>query len=223
MKAWQISMEQLLGDADAPPVLTRDLLDRFARSARDGRSVPKSTLSLWIQRAADAGKLVFVQRGLYLNQFRAVPGRLADTVPLLHKDAVVSLNTVLGDSGVLNNPSNTVTAIVPFDLGAPSPHLGRKSTKAGTLHFFGMPRHILQAGRAADRLEPEHRFAHARATPEKAFIDWLYLAQSPRSHRTPPPRGDIDIALLKLPKLRRLAAAAGLKDELAQWLESLAA
>ena len=118
MKAWQISMEQLLGDADAPPVLTRDLLDRFARSARDGKSVPKSTLSLWIQRAADAGKLVFVQRGLYLNQFRAVPGRLADTVPLLHKDAVVSLNTVLGDSGVLNNPSNTVTAIVPFDLGS---------------------------------------------------------------------------------------------------------
>lgn len=222
MKAWQIRLDQMLTDTDAPPVLTRDLLDRFSRSAQKGRTVPKSTLSYWIHQAVDAGNLISVQRGLYLNQFRTVPGRLADAVPLLYRDAVVSLNTVLGDAGVLNNPSNTVTVVVPIDPDAPLPHLGRKSTSAGDLHFFGLPRHFLQAGRPNDRLAPEHQFEHARATPEKALVDWLYLAQSPRSRRSLPPRSDIDIALLRLPRLRRLAAVVALEDELKSWVESSA-
>ena len=173
-----------------------------------------------MSREVDDGNLFAVQRGLYLNHFRAVPGTLADTVPLFHKDAVVSLNTVLGDAGILNNPSNTVTAVVPLDPDSPLPHLGRKTTQAGSLHFFGMPRRVLQAGKPGDRLEAEHRFGHARATPEKALMDWLYLGQSPRSNRTLPARQDIDIALLKQPRLRRLAAAARLTDNLVTWLES---
>ena len=217
MKAWHIRLEQTLSDADAPPVLTRDLLDRFARSARNGKDVAKSTLSWWVRQTTAAGKLVLVQRGLYLNRYRTIPDKLADTVPLFHEDAVVSLNTVLGDAGVLNNPTNTITAVVPFDSGLPSPHLGRKLTKAGSLHFFGIPRHVLQAGKPNDRLEPEHRFEHARATPEKALIDWLYLAESPRSHRASPPRGDIDLTLLKLPRLRRLASDSGLLSKLSAW------
>jgi hypothetical protein len=220
MKPWQVRLEKLLSDADAPPALTRDLLDRFARSARNGRTVPKSTLSWWIRQAVTAGKLVLVQRGLYLNQFRGIPGLLADTVPLLHKDAVVSLNTVLGDAGVLNNPSTTVTAVVPLDSESTLPHLGRCSTKAGTLHFYGMPRRILEAGKPRDRLEPEDRYEHARATPEKALMDWLYLAQSPRSNRTPPPRNDIDISLLTIRRLRRLADAVGLAEELKRCIEN---
>ena len=219
LKAWHRRIEHTLSAAEAPPVLTRDLIDRFARSARDGRPVPASTLSLWIAREADAGKLERVQRGLYLNRFHFVYGTLADAVPFFHKDAVVSLNTVLGDAGVLNNPSNTVTAVVPLDAGSPMPHLGRKTTAAGRLHFFGLPRRILQAGETRDRLEAEHRYTHARATPEKALIDWLYLARSPRSKRTMPVRADVDLTLLKQARLRRLAKATGLVDELKSWLE----
>ena len=220
MKPWQVRLEKLFSDADAPPALTRDLLNRFSRSARNGRTVPDSTLSWWIRQAVAAGKLVFVRRGLYLNQFRGIAGQLADTVPLLHEDAVVSLNTVLGDAGVLNNPSATVTAVVPLDPESTLPHLGRYSTKAGTLHFYGMPRRILEAGKPRDRLEPEDRYEHVRATPEKALMDWLYLGRSPRSNRTPPPCNDIDISLLTVRRLRRLADAVGLEEELNQWIES---
>ena len=219
MTAWRRRLDQALSAAEAPRVLTRDLLDRFARSARGGETVPASTLSLWISREADAGKLLRVQRGLYLNRFRTVHGTLADAVPFFHKDAVVSLNTVLGDAGVLNNPSNTVAAVVPLDTGVPAPHLGQKKTGAGRLHFFGMPRRILQAGEASDRLEAEHRYAHARATPEKALVDCLYLAVSPRSNRSMPVRQDIDLTLLEGARLRRLATAAGLADRLTEWLE----
>ncbi|MFT5131785.1 MAG: hypothetical protein ACI9SC_000247 [Gammaproteobacteria bacterium] len=217
MNAWQIRLEDTLRAVDAPPVLTRDLLSRFAKSAHNNQAIPTSTLTWWLRNAVKSGRLQSVQRGLYLNRLRAVPGQLADAIPWLHKDAIVSLNTVLGDDGVLNNPTNTVMAIVPLDRGASPPHLGRKKTSAGTFHFFGMPRHILEAGKPADRLQALDRYEHPRATPEKALIDWLYLADSPRSRRTLPPHNDIDMTLLKLARLRRLATAAGLSDKLEQW------
>ena len=219
MNAWQSRLEDTLRAADAPPVLTRDLLSRFARSAHNNKAIPVSTLTWWLRHAIESGRLQSVQRGLYLNRLRVNPGQLADAVPWLHKDAIVSLNTVLGDAGVLNNPSHTIMAIVPLDSGVSPPHLGRKKTSAGAFHFFGMPRRILESGKPADRLQAVDLYDHPRATPEKALIDWLYLANSPRSRRTLPPHNDIDMTLLKLARLRRLATAARLTDKLEQWLQ----
>ncbi|MDE2197251.1 MAG: hypothetical protein KGJ56_08690 [Gammaproteobacteria bacterium] len=217
MKAWQMEFENRLGAAHAPPVLDRDLLARMVRSIQ-GRSIPASSLSHWLKSALARKKLTLVQRGLYLNGFRTKPGTLADAAGWLRRDAVVSLNTVLGDAGVLNNPSRSVTALVPMDGGAPPP-LGRKPTAAGELHFFGVPRRILEAGAAADRLQSDAGLEHVRATPEKALVDWLYLAASPRSHRTWPPRADVDISMLDERRLRRLAQAAGMKKILDAWLK----
>lgn len=219
MSPWQTRLEQVLSETDAPPVLTRDLVTRFARTINGNQSVPISTMTWWVRRAVRSGKLQPVQRGLYLNQFRAVPGRLADAAPWLYNDAVVSLNTVLGDAGVLNNPSLTVTAVVPIDATTP-PRLGRKKTQAGAIHFFGIPRRILEAGKPGERLESTLRFEHPRAAPEKALVDWIYLGQSPRSHRTLPPRHDIDLTNINLSRLRRLAAAAGMKNILDEWIGS---
>lgn len=219
MKMWQIRLEQHFSADDAPAVLTRDLVARFADSVRraaEGTDVPASTLTRWIQRAIARDRLVPVKGGLYLNHFRRVQGQLADATPWLYLDGVVSLNTVLGDSGVLNNPSNTVTVVVPMDRGPP-PRLGRQRTRVGTIHAFGLPRHILEAGVATDRLEAPNAYDHVRATPEKALIDWLYLGRSPRSRRTLPPSGDIDMAMLDHKRLRRLAKAAGVTDALMSW------
>ena len=217
MKAWQMDFENRLGAAAAPPVLDRDLLARMARSAQ-GRAIPASSLSHWLKSALARKKLTQVQRGLYLNAFRSRPGTLADAAGWLRRDAVVSLNTVLGEAGVLNNPARTVTVLRPEDSEVP-PKLGRQHTAAGELHFFGVPYRILEAGEVTDRLQPAAGFEHVRATPEKALIDWLYLANSPRSHRTWPPRADVDVSLLDQQRLRRLAQAAGLKKILHAWLK----
>lgn len=223
MKPWQLRLEQMLAADDAPAVLTRDLLARFARTARDatetGTDLPSSTLTHWLQRATQAGKLAAVKRGLYLNRFRARPGQPVDAAPWLYRDAVVSLSTVLGDAGVLNNPTTVVTAVVPVDRGHPPARLGRQRTRAGVFHFYGMPRRVLEAGTADDRLELARAFEHVRATPEKALVDWLYLGNSPRSRRTLPPRGDIDLAMLNQRRLQRLAAAAGVAAVLQAWID----
>lgn len=216
MIRWQSRLAGALSEPGAPPVLPRDLLRRFARSAR-GQTVPESTLTWWIRNVTATGQLHAMQRGLYLNRFRNPPGQLADAISFFHRDAVVSLNTVLGDTGVLNNPSRIVTAVVPIDTGFPAPKLGRRRSLAGTFHFHGMPRRILEAGTVSDRLEPPGRFEHLRATPEKALVDWLYLGRSSRSRRTPPPPDDIDMGSLDPRRLRRLARAAHLTDALGEW------
>lgn len=220
MNDWHAILEEHLAAADAPAVLNRALLARFARTAK-GRPVAPSSLGYWLKTGKARGKLQAVQRGLFLNRWRRPAGTLADAAPWLRTDTVVSLNTVLGDAGVLNNPSHAVTAVVPLDRGAPPPRLGRQRTRAGSLHFFGLPRRILEAGAAADRLSQQPPHDHPRATPEKALLDWLYLAASPRSHRTWPPRGDLDMDLLNLPRLRRLAKAADMKHVLQTWLQDL--
>lgn len=209
MKPWHLRLQRELARADAPPVLTRDLLSRFARTARDGHPVPASSLTHWIRGAVAEERLRPVQRGLYLNVFRARPGHPADAAAWLRPEAVVSLNTVLGDAGVLNNPVRTTMAVVPLDAGAPPPKLGRQTTRVGTFQFHGIPRRTLEAGDPDDRLEFGETREHARATPEKALVDWLYLAASPHSRRTAPPRDDLDLDLLDRPRLQRLARAAG--------------
>ena len=192
MSKWQTFAENKLALRDAPPVLTRDLLKRFSRSANDNQSVPASSLTYWQNTMVAEAKLQPVQRGLFLNRIRVKFGTLSDACFWYYPDAVVSLNTVLGDSGVLNNPSPVVTTIVPIYRGAhPPSRLGRKVTRAGTIHFFGMPRKVLVAGELNDRLDTTGNYEHLRATCEKALIDWIYLGLSPRSRRTMPPRDDI--------------------------------
>jgi hypothetical protein len=221
MKDWQAQLETDLSASDAPAVMSRALLARFARTAY-GQSLPPSSLTYWLKRARARGKLSMIQRGLFLNRFRVPAGQLADAAAWLRTDAVVSLNTVLGDAGVLNNPSHTVTAVVPVDRGNVLPRLGRQATRAGIFHFFGIPRRVLEAGSVADRLAEDARYEHPRATPEKALLDWLYLASSPRSHRTFPPLTDIDFELLDGKRLDRLAKAAGMVDVLHTWREGRA-
>lgn len=218
MKPWQLRLEEALRADAAPAVLSRDLLARMARSARGGEDLPTSSLTHWIRAAARNGRLQPVVRGLYLNRWRTRPATLADAAAWLRADAVVSLNTALAEAGVLNNPTRIVTALVPLDAGAPPPRLGRQATHAGSFQFHGLPRRILQAGAPEDRLEPAGSFEHARATPEKALVDWLYLAASPRSTRHLPPRGDVDVALLKRSRLRALARAAGVTAQLDAWV-----
>ncbi len=221
MKAWQSQLKQLLGDTDAPPVLTRDLIKRYSRSANSNQPVAASSLTYWQRSMIASDNLKPIQRGLFLNCFRAKPGMLADAIAWFHTDAVVSLNTVLGDSGILNNPTTVVTAVVPIDRGRhPPARLGRKMTQAGIVHFFGIPRHILQAGKSEDRLEAEEQYEHLRATPEKALLDWIYLGFSPRSRRTPPPGADLDMELLDFRRLRRLVVATKLEQQFAAWLKS---
>jgi hypothetical protein len=174
MTLWKQELERKLSEPGAPAALPLTALARTAAIAR-GAAVPKQTLHQWIADACARQRLAHVVRGLYLNRFTSPQGRLADAVPMLRRDAVVSLHTALDEAGVYNNPPAGVTAIVPLDSGPTRPRVGRIDTAQGAVFIRSMPRRLLEAGDEEDRLDPQRSRAHPQATAEKALLDWLYL------------------------------------------------
>ena len=206
-------MPTLLG-ADAPRVLTVPML---AAALSDGRSLPaRGTLFNWLRAQRESGVLRPVTRGLYLNQLAEPRPHAAEAAAYVRTGAVVSLQTVLGDAFVSNNYSDIVTCVVPIRDGvAPS----SRSVKAERIEFrfHAMPIRFLdeRAGALEDRLDLD--VVYARATPEKALLDWIYLGASPRTKLSGPPL-DIELDKLNMPRLRRLAKAMGLGTALAGYL-----
>jgi hypothetical protein len=217
MIPWKQRMEMQLSEPHAPRVLTLGELSRAASLARL-EPVPDPTLHAWIRDAIARNRLAPVIRGIYLNRFIHPAGRLADAAAHVRRDAVVSLHSALDEAGMLNNPPAGVTAVLPLDSGPTRPRVGRVRTSAGAIQFHAMPRAILEAGEIEDRLDLGRGPAHARATPEKALLDWLYLAKSPRSALAPPALHDVEHDALNKRRLMRLARAMQLEDTLAQWL-----
>jgi hypothetical protein len=151
---------------------------------------------------------------LFLNRLIVPPARLCEAAVWLRPGAVISLQTVLGDSGVWNNYTDWVTAVVPLSSRYTTPSLGRVETQGGTFVFRGVPERVLEAGAEGDRLVSG--VDYRRATPEAALLHWLYLSGSPRSRMSSPPL-DLDLGELDLKRLKRLAAAMRLDANLSGW------
>jgi hypothetical protein len=194
----------------APRVIARNKIPLILLD--HGLTMSRSSYQRLVSDLIEARCLCPVTNRLYLN-LEASPSAAPDEAAhWLAEGAVISLQRVLGAHGVLNNPSSYITAVVPILPGEAPPFLGQKMTPAGTFVFRGIPQHIMNAGDADDRLDQINNpfpGGIATATPEKALIDWIYLGNSARSNLTPPPAHDIDVDMLDIDRLHRLASAIG--------------
>lgn len=191
----------------APRVMTPGSLWTWLRTTPDAAMRPRSVfnaLTAW-QRT---GMVRRVGGGLYLNQLARPMPHLAEAAPWLRAGAVVSLQHVLGEAGVLNNPTAWITCVVPLSR---SRAVGTVTTEAGVFQFSGVRDGIVPEGGESWAAEAFQPHAHVpTATPEKALLDWLYLAQvSPKWAL--PPRGDLDLDDLDADRLQRLARPMGLE------------
>jgi hypothetical protein len=210
---WRTQLELALAEPAALRVLDRKSVVGLARAVRP--RVSEATVERWIQDAVGANRLQRVVRGLYLNRMISPPAQLAEAAVWMRQGAVVSLQTVLGDAGVWNNYTGWVTAVVPFSRRYATPSLGRLAAAAGTFVFRGLPERVLEAGHEEDRLAPE--ISYRRATPEAALLHWVYLSNSPRSRMSAPP-SDLELRSLDSRRLKRLARAMDLSEQLESWL-----
>jgi len=215
---WSTRLELELTKPQALRVLDKASVAQLARGVRPGLSNP--TIDRWIRESIAAGRLQRIVRGTYLNRFIHPAALPCEAAVWLRQGAIISLQTVLGDSGIWNNFTNWVTAMVPLSPRYPTPSLGRVATSAGTFVFRGIPLDILEGGAETDRLEPH--LSYRRATPEAALLHWLYLGRSPRSRMSAPP-ADLEVASLDSPRLQRLARAMRLSDTLREWQRGVAA
>lgn len=214
-------IQEYLAGGGKPRVLSTAMLRRMLDAAFG--SMHQRSQARKIKDLLDGKVLACVMKGTYVNLVATPPVEAAEAVPLLRPDAVVSLHTVLGEFGVLNNHTDHVTAILPLPGGewrVANPRVGSLRTPVGTFDLYSMPHEILSAGAYEDRLLVQRLYPCA--TPERAFLDHLYLGASARSKLTPPPL-DCDIGDLDQTRLWRLAAAMGVEHTLESWLAQKAA
>jgi len=209
---WTTRLELALAQPDALRVLDTASIIQVADNVR--RDISRPSVERWIQDAVGANRLQRVVRGLFLNRLITPPAQLCEAAVWLRPGAVISLQTVLGDSGVWNNYTQWVTAVVPLSSRYTTPSLGRAETAGGTFVFHGVPERVLESGVEHDRLVTGA--GYRRATPEAALLHWLYLSSSPRSRMSAPPL-DLDLGALDSKRLKRLASATHLDTNLASW------
>lgn len=148
----------------------------------------------------------------------------AEAAGLLVAGAVVSLHSVLGEAGVLPRPSRIVTSVADVPTTRPGEAM-RVAGPFGEYLFRSMPAELVSAGTPDDRLDAGPAwagpYAHARATPEKAICDWLWVSGLPGGPGEPPL--DCDLDDVDMDRLARLADAMDVGSTLEAWLSRIAA
>ena len=221
--SWKAQALRALGSPGALRVFDTPELVQWL--ATFGLKVPERTLRRALAEWESSGLVGRAARGLYLNGLASPLTLLEEAAPRLRQGAVVSLATVLGRAGALNNPTHWVTAVVPSDNS--SRPVNELESESGSVFRFASLRHDLFLAPtdplARDAFQPYA--AVPTATPEKALLDWLYLSSRGRgAERWPlPPSHDWDMSLLDGPRLDRLATRLGLENELQQFRQGLEA
>ncbi len=218
---WYNEIEKILSGQGSLRVIDTPVLLKIVQGIRPGVSL--NTLHGLINDMEAAGKLIKIRRGLYANTQARPQVAPPEAAQYLFHGAVVSLQYVLGAFGVINNPPRAITAVVPIETGdarlPPSVRtivgdFGEYRIHVLPASFFGS-----SAGVNEDVEDPAARF-YRRATPEKALVDWIYLARSPRSKLTMPPF-DTDLEGLDAGRLIRLARNVGIEKHMGEFIERL--
>lgn len=211
---WRFEVLGALASASAPRACTTGDLIRLIRSIRS--SAAMVTARSAIDGLVAAKALLKIGTGLYLN-CRCLPAtELGEAAQLIRRGAVVSLESVLGECGFLNNPSAITTAVLPL-MASGTPNTGEVRTSHGQVfRFYALPSRYLPRTREETRSWLQTGRHHPIVRPEVAALHWLYLARSKRSTKLAPPT-DVDFDMLDLDLLNELATAWSLIDELAAW------
>ena len=195
---------------NAPGALRKE----WMRKTLEDRSVSFS--EAWLSRTVSdmerENTLTKVSAGLWINRLRTPPARLEEAAAHLRKDAVVGLRSVLGESGVLNNISEEITACIPFSSDRIPARLGRVETSGGQSFIFrGLPERFFPHDEKTRELFLDKTKPYPCFSPEKSIVDWAYLADSPRSNLPRLPF-DIDFSSLDLDKVNECFQAVGMKE-----------
>ncbi|MCP1674506.1 hypothetical protein J2T57_001608 [Natronocella acetinitrilica] len=196
---------------DAPRLVDAERLAGLLETATAPRVPRLSALLATLIRRGD----LLPGDGRHCINAHARPAVRAEEVLAAHRpEAVVSLGRVLGEFGVLNNPSLVVSAIVPGtpsgERTRPGPEV-RLELPVARVDLWTMPAALLAAGSPADSRIDDRPYACA--TPERALVDWLYLSGGETPAITPLP-WDHDLEDLDHARLARLAEAVGVTGAL---------
>lgn len=212
---WRYLLLGALEAVSTPRVCTTEGLTRLVRQVRP-RATPATVRSA-IDGLVHARALTKVSRGLYLNRRCRPSVEVAESAQHIRRGAIVSLESVLGECGFLNNPPAVVTAVVPLRADY-APNVGEVKTSGGQVfRFNALPERCFPQSDEDKRLMLQAGRFCPMAKPELAALHWLHLALSPRSRLRTPPQ-DVDFSVLDVDLLKKLAWRLELSRALDNWM-----
>lgn len=147
---WRYELLGLLGSSEFTRVCTTEELARLIRRVRPRAN--DNTIHSAISGLMKADALQKVSRGLYLNCRCRPAVEVAEASQHIRRGSIVSLESVLGECGFLNNPSAIVTAVVPQYPGQ-APNVGLIKTSGGQVfRFHALPQQFFPSSQEEDRL-----------------------------------------------------------------------
>jgi hypothetical protein len=211
---WKLTLDNALLTSNVDVWTTTQLL---GQAMLDPNPPSKPSFNRWIDEAVESGKLLRVRRGVFLNPMGNRRVHAAAAATYIRRNAVPSLSWVLEQDWLLNNFSDVVTCTVPMAPSIKLINVAPVKTEHGWFRFHTLPWRIHEPDNLPVEDWRDNRVDYARATPEKAFADWLYLARSPRSWLKRPPY-DLEFAELNKKRLARIIKALSLDDIYQEWI-----
>jgi|GEM_PF-324273 len=211
---WKLSLDNALLTRNMDVWTTTQLL---GQAMLDPNPPSKASFNRWVDEAVESGKLLRVRRGVFLNPMGNRRVHAAAAATYIRRNAVPSLSWVLEQDWLLNNFSDVVTCTVPMAPGIKLINVAPVKTEHGWFRFHTLPWRIHEPDTLPVEDWRDNRVDYPRATPEKAFADWLYLARSPRSWLKRPPY-DLEFAELNKKRLARIIKALSLEDIYLEWI-----
>jgi hypothetical protein len=211
---WKLSLDSALLTRNVDVWTTTQLL---GQAMLDPNPPSKASFNRWVDEAVESGKLLRVRRGVFLNPMGNRRVNAAAAATYIRRNAVPSLSWVLEQDWLLNNFSDVVTCTVPMAPGIKLINVAPVKTEHGWFRFHTLPWRIHEPDTLPVEDWRDNRVDYPRATPEKAFADWLYLARSPRSWLKRPPY-DLEFAELNKKRLARIIKALSLEDIYQEWV-----
>ena len=212
---WKLTLDNALLTRTVDVWTTTQLV---GQAMLDPNPPSKPSFNRWVDEAVESGKLLRVRRGVFLNPMGNRRVHAAAAATYIRRNAVPSLSWVLEQDWLLNNFSDVVTCTVPMAPGIKLINVAPVKTEHGWFRFHTLPWRIHEPDNLPVEDWRDNRVDYPRATPEKAFADWLYLARSPRSWLKRPPY-DLEFAELNKKRLGRLIKALSLEDVYQEWVE----
>jgi hypothetical protein len=210
---------QLLGELESTRslrVCTTEDLVALVRRVRPSAALVTARAA--IGGLVQAKALSKVSKGVYLNRRCKPSAELSEVAQVVRRGAVVSLETVLGECGFLNNPPAIVTAVLSLSVSR-NPNVGEVKTSGGQVfRFHALPQRFFPSTPEDERLMLQAGRFCPVAKPEAAVLHWLHLADSPRSSVLKPPQ-DVDFSVLDTDLLKALAWRWGQCRPLEEWMQ----
>lgn len=209
INAWKDASIKMLSSSNAPRVITLYELSGVLKS--NEFYVPNSALREFIKDLESSKMFLKIRRGIWLNLLASPTPSAWEAVPKMRAEAVISLESVLFEDGVVHNKPDIIQSVVPS-----RPRGGACGTNATGFRFIGIEENLLNAGPSDDRLMPSSDYM--RATPEAALVHLLYLSLR-YPEKFPMPHVD-SMTLSKIDdgRLRRLSELYGIGRHMNGWL-----